>query len=79
MKIISFRKLEVAEYILTRRIRVVPLSTVALDAGYPDSDSLDFPQKLQTKARIVKSDLKYASSEIILMEDIALFSQQLIN
>ena len=72
MKIISCRKLKVAEYVLIRRIRVFPLSTFALDAGYPDSYSLDFPQNLQTKAKIIKPDLKHADSEIILMGAIAL-------
>jgi hypothetical protein len=59
---------------LIRRIRVVPLWTFALDAGYPDSDSLDFPQNLQTKARMFKPDLKHAASEIILMGDMAFFT-----
>jgi hypothetical protein len=58
---------------LIRRVPVVPPSTFALDAGYPGSDPLDFPQNLQTKARIIKPDLKHAASEIILMGGMALF------
>jgi hypothetical protein len=58
---------------------MIPLSTFALDAGYPESDFLDFPQNLQTKARIIKADLKHAASEIILIGDIALFLQRLFN
>jgi len=73
MKIVSCRKLKVAESLLVRRVRVVPKSTFVLDAGYPDSEFLDFPQNLQTKARIIKPDLKHAESEIILMGDIAFF------
>ena len=55
---------------------MVRLSTFSLDAGYPDSDSLSFPQNLQTKARIIKSDLKYAANEIIFMGDLEFFSLQ---
>jgi hypothetical protein len=73
MKIVRCRKLKVVQSMLIRRVRVVPPSTFVLDAGYLDSDSLDFPQNLQTKARIIKPDLKHAASEIILMGDIAFF------
>jgi hypothetical protein len=64
---------------LIRRIRMITPSTFALDAGYPDSDFLDFPQNLQTKARIIKPDIKHATSKIILTGDIALFLQRLFN
>jgi len=58
---------------------MIPPSTFVLDAGYPDSDFLDFPQNLQTKARIIKPDLKHGASEIILIGDIALLLQRLFN
>jgi hypothetical protein len=64
---------------LTRRNQMFPPSTFAMDAGYPDSDFLDFPQNFQTKARVVKSDLKHAESEIILMARHSVVLQRLVN
>jgi hypothetical protein len=66
--------MKLAEYMLIRCTQVFPLPTFALGAGYPDSNCLDLRQNL-TKVRIIKRDLKYEESEILLMVDIAFFLQ----